>query len=162
MNLPPSSNSGCGLLDYLSHFLLRSSLSLGWCSSLFRWWLSGLSCLFSSTNGLFSLRLPNLRPLVSLSQNVIQRSSNNSPLELLGPAGTFFGSLFFLALLVLAPVKYGPRYFTGVSPHQMGPLAFGVEESESLSIDLYHGFAMARVDFVAAVGAKSDLHLVRK
>jgi hypothetical protein len=54
---------------------------------------------------LISLGFAHFGFLVTLGQNFCQRSTNNGTLELLGLACLLLCQLFFLTLLVLAPVK---------------------------------------------------------
>jgi hypothetical protein len=61
---------------------------------------------------LFSLCFPDLGLHVPLGHDVRQGRTNDSPLELLGAAGSLLGLFFLLALLVLTSATNNTQYLS--------------------------------------------------
>ena len=83
-------------------------------------------------DGLFSLGFPDFGLLVPLGNNVLKGSSNNGPLELVGPLCSLLGGLLLLSLLVLATVQDGPVDLAGIALQQMGTVGATIQEFEGL------------------------------
>merc|ERR1712073_70921 len=117
--------------------------------------------LLGGTDGLVTLRLPQLWLLVPLGENFVEGSTNDGPLELVGPLGPLFGGLLLNTLPVLASVEDGPCHLPGVALEHVCLLGTTIQETESLSIGLDVGDAPRGVALVPAVVAQIDLHLGR-
>ena len=83
-------------------------------------------------DGLFSLGFPDFGLLVPLGNNVLKGSSNNGPLELVGPLCSLLGGLLLLSLLVLATVQDGPVDLAGIALQQMSTVGATIQEFEGL------------------------------
>ena len=81
---------------------------------------------------LISLSLTHFRLLVPLSHNVLKSSSDDGPLELLSPLGTFLGGFFLDTLPVLPSVEDGPCNLTWVPFQKMSTMASAVQKFEDL------------------------------
>ena len=81
---------------------------------------------------LISLSLTHFRLLVPLSHNVLKSGSDDGPLELLSPLGTFLGGFFLNTLPVLPSVEDGPCNLTWVPFQKMSTMASAVQKFEDL------------------------------
>ena len=81
---------------------------------------------------LISLSLTHFGLLVPLSHNVLKSGSDDGPLELLSPLGTFLGGFFLNTLPVLPSVEDGPCNLTWVPFQKMSTMASAVQKFEDL------------------------------
>ena len=84
-------------------------------------------------NGLFSLSLANLWFLIPLGHDVLKCSSNNGPLELLSPLGTFFGDIGFNTLIVFPSVENRPCHFSWISFEKMSTMTSTIQKFKHLN-----------------------------
>merc|ERR1719239_1371990 len=119
---------------------------------------SGFLLILGGAHSLLSLGFSHLRLLVPLCHDVLQGSSNNCTLELLGAASPLLGHILLKTLLVLPAVKNGPGDLPGVPLQHVRLVGAGGQELVALAVSLDQGAAMARVDFVARIAAQVDLH----
>merc|ERR1719239_2017161 len=146
--------AGAGLLDILCCLLcLLRSLVLD--SRLLD---GGFLLILGRAHCLLPLGFSNLGLLVPLRHDVLQGSSNDGTLELLGTTGPLLGHILLKTLLVLPAVENGPGDLPGVPLQHMRLVGAGRQELVALAIGLDQGAAMARVDLVARVAAQVDLH----
>ena len=91
-------------------------------------------------NGLFSLSLANLWFLIPLGHDVLKCSSNNGPLELLSPLGTFFGDIGFNTLIVFPSVENRPCHFSWISFEKMSTMTSTIQKFKHLNTNKSPGF----------------------
>ena len=91
-------------------------------------------------NSLFSLSLANLWFLIPLGHDILKCSSNNGPLELLSPLGTFFGGFGFNTLIVFPSVENRPCHFSWISFKKMGLMTSTIQKFKHLNTNKSPGF----------------------
>merc|ERR1719151_484721 len=105
-------------------------------SRLLRGGLCRLLRLLGRADGLVPLRLPDLRLLVALGEDVGERGADDGALELLRLLRPLLGSLLLNALAVLPAVEDRPGDLARVPLQEVGLVASPIDELEGLSIGL--------------------------